>query len=72
MIFARYFSVLIGFVLAGTLLSLPEQSWAEKQTQTDKKVEQPKRALNDVHERLETLKKNSTTPKKRIRMPQML
>lgn len=57
MIFARYFSVLIGFVLVGTLLSLPAQSWAEKQTQTDKKVEQPKRALNDVHERLETLKK---------------
>jgi murein hydrolase activator len=51
------FSVLMGFALAGTLLSLPVASWAEKQSQSEKKVEQPKRALNDVHERLETLKK---------------
>jgi septal ring factor EnvC (AmiA/AmiB activator) len=51
------FSVLIGFALAGTLLSLSVASWAEKPSQAEKKVEQPKRALNDVHERLETLKK---------------
>lgn len=39
------------YALLAALLSLSTPSWAEK------KIEQPKRALSDVHERLETLKK---------------
>ncbi|MEK9940155.1 MAG: peptidase M23, partial [Methylotenera sp.] len=44
-------SAAVSIVLASAMLSLPMQVLAEK------KVEQPKRELNDVHERLETLKK---------------